>query len=567
MISVSNKWKEYAKSNASFSPSGSLNYSSGTSGYVLWMDLTAEDFMEGSVRFTDSISDTDKLTMGSVITNTCNFALNNATGKFNDVKDWISIELKFTAYYPDGTSETINRGVYNLDTPSVLGRTIECEGFDNMDLLNKRFINKIGRSWGLSPTIRTITYPVSLRELFEGLVDYCSTADRQLYKSYEAADYGYTTAEFEYNESTTCRDVIGWIAETMGAYARADESGTICMKTFRSEGWTQVSSLDGGTISPWSSGSPVDGSTIDPWRDGVDYIGGMIAGNAYELYGIKTSAVSSSELVLNKIEAYAYNTVDEPVVGVVGSGDYALRIRDNPLVTSDNAWLVAYRTSNGIGGLDGFQFTPFTMNIFGDPSIEAGDEVLVTDYLGNAHHSVITDLTYSIGDMQLSCDAQPEEENNLYYGNEQTDTVARAVSISSQNLQDEIPNITSEAYEYTYDNLPDVVEEEYHTATSGYRKWKSGVMECWMTLSVSLSSVESVSPLYYGVINLDSYLYPAQFNSAPTVSVNMYTATRGYWSDLGTNGTATHPPKVRVYTVNNSTANCTLHIHAVGTWK
>ncbi len=619
MISVSNKWKEYAKSNASFAPGGTLWYVGEHQLDEDSIDLTAEDFMEGSVRFTDSISDTDKLTLGSVITNTCNFTLNNSTGKFNAIKDWLYIELTFTAYFSDGTSETIDRGVYNLDTPSVLGATIECEGYDNMDLLNKRFINKVGRSWGLSPTVHTITYPISVEDLFEGLVEYCSTVERPIVGFY---DVPHTSSQvssvypFEYNESTTCRDVIGWLAERVGAYVRADGSGYLRMKPLRSVGWDYTTTFYGGTISPWNETFEGDGGTISPWSDPeLDMYGGLIAGNAFDVNGIKTSSVTYTELKVGKVEAYAYNTVDEPIVGSWGSLGYIIRIKDNPMIISDSQYpevspvFNAHSAWMGMGDANGFQFAPFNMTIFGDPSIEAGDNIIVTDYLGDKHFSIITDLTYSIGDMQLSCDAKPEEENNLYYGNEQTDTVARAVSAakkvieeetpgeiqtaiddafeektpdivneavteavsqSTTNLNNAKPGIITDAYNYVYNNLADVVIEQSNGASSGYRKWKNGGLEYWCKVTKTVNVDTSIGdPVkgYYKAVDLSDITYPVSFAHNPIVTVSMYCATRGYWHDLGTEGTLNHPPNVRVYSFISHEYNFEFYIHALGSWK
>ena len=365
MIATSQKWKDYSSEIGVFHIKAVID--NGTS-----MNLTDADFMQGSVSITDSVSGMSEFTVGAVITNTFNGTLNNFDGKFNNYTlAGARLTVQLGIIYEDTTEEWIDKGVYTLEKPTSLGSTIKVVGYDDMDKLNKYYIGK-------DANFNDITFPLDSDELAEILCDYCGVT----FGSWNL--YADSVDEFEYDESTTCRQVLSWLVQSFGGYARINTDGELDCKAFNLSTSPQMT-----------------------------------------LSKIKSLDVYVEDITVTGVRAFAYNTVDEFEFDTVGSSGYILVIQDNPLVT-DNTLAVATRVYNKVNGLT---FRPFDASIFGDPSIEAGDVVELEDYLGNTHISTITSLTYNLNQAErLECNAKTPEEADLETANPQTSVIKGAVT-------------------------------------------------------------------------------------------------------------------------------------------
>lgn len=398
MIQTSQKWKDYAQD-------GSIFHINAVVGN---QTLTDADFMEGSLRFTDAVSGNSEITLGSVITNSFSATLNNTTGKFNNFNWNQELTLKF---YPDYTPvEMIQRGIYRLEKPRTTGNTIQITGYDRMDLTNKYYIEVIGNPQ------TPITFPIKARALVEGLCAYCGVP----FGSWNLANPD--IEKFEYDESCTCRQVIAWTLQTLGGYARINNLGRMDCKPVAVIGWEVLENYEGGVFQTWNQPSSISGGTIQPWTAVANVDGGRISvSDALSLYKIKQTSVGMDDIEITGIRAYKYNTVDEFEFDTAGSDGYILGLSDNPLITDTAA--VANRVWESVKG---FKMRPFNCTTFGDPSIEAGDAVVVQDYLGNLYQSVVTNINYSIGDQRLSFECASQEANALETANPTTQIIKGA---------------------------------------------------------------------------------------------------------------------------------------------
>lgn len=386
MISTSQAWKDYTRDIGVFHIKATM-----TGGSTL--NLTDSDFMMGSVSFTDSMSGMSEIALGAVVTNTFNATLNNFNGRF-DNWDWNEIEVWF-GIEVNGTEEWIHRGIYTIDRPNSLGNTIKIECYDYMDKLNKYFA-------GLSATL---TYPVDSNDMAEAICTYCNV------------DYGYSdlstfnVAEFEIDESTTCRQVLMWVLQTDGLYARINPvTGELDCKKWNILHWSTSDTIEGGIFDVWNAVANTNGGTLSPWSVVTDYNGGTFfdGDGAYSLERVKRQTIMIEDVEVTGIRAYAYNTVDEFAFDTAGSDGYIIALQDNPLITEDNVSTVA---SRAWANVDGLKVRPFDSSIFGDPSIEAGDTIILKDYKGNYYVSVITNMTFNLGgDTRVSCDAETPVE-------------------------------------------------------------------------------------------------------------------------------------------------------------
>lgn len=483
MILVSDRWKEYSKTNSGFIPSGTLTNDGET------LNLTQEDFMMGGVSFTDDIADTNEFPIGTVITNSVTLRLNNFDGKFETFNFNKAIfTLYYTVDFGDDT-ETIQRGVYTIEKPRTMGYVIEVTGYDYMDKLNKTYPS-------------TVIQSVNPFQLAKTICSYCGVSEN--IPTLIVPNISKTRLD----STTTCRQILAWILQMYGWYAKVDPTGVLQVHEIPPSGWADPT-VEGGTINPWSGADSFNGGTINPWNTDADEDwGGFVPPETYEIEKIKSLSVSFEELSVTGVRVYAFNNDSNPAME--GYSGYVVNISGNPFITDSNKADVADQVWSAYQNI---QISAFDATTFGDPSVEAGDEVIMMDYNGNACYSVVMGMSYTEGDMTLRTDIEPLVESERDFVNTTTQTIQNAVNATTDEL--ETNGLTSLIVGTLKlgSNATEVKDFVTDQGTSGgwsYRKWSSGIKECWMQVSdssVPLTTQEG--SFYYGEtsVNFPSGLF------------------------------------------------------------
>ena len=111
--------------------------------------------------------------------------------------------------------------------------------------------------------------------------------------------------------------------------------------------------------------------------------------------------------------------------------------------------------------------------------------------------------------------------------------------------------------------------------TSGgwqYRKWNSGVAECWRDLGVSGAACSTAVGSWYRTASLSVGAYPFTFTAAPNLQMQFETFA-GTGGLVWSTGTAGSTPKTRpanIYIIRMASAASitgTVHYYAIGKWK
>lgn len=418
MITTSTKWKEYSALHNVFHIKATLTATDGTV-----LNLTDEDFMMGSVRLSDACSSTSSFDIGAVITNTFECTFNNTSGKFDDFDFRLAtIAVQFGVLFDDGTEEWINRGFFTLDNPSSLGYTIHANAYDNMDKLNRIYLGKTI----VNGAIQDITFPILSSAMAQALCDYCGVA----FGGWNLVN-DITVNEFEYNESTTCREVLSWVLQINCGFGRMNAQGELICRWYSDGNWFDVDSLDGGRFNPWATVDSANGGTMQPWSIVADIDGGF--GLDYVFSQVASSTVASEGIQITGIRVYVTNTVEEFEFATVGTDGYILAIENNPLVTYDNMNDIAKAIYSVVGNT---KVRPYNASIYGDPSYEAGDSIGIRDYLGNLYISYLTNMSYSVGGiMDVECGAETVSDRKNEYSNPQTTTIQSAVTAAYDYVQ------------------------------------------------------------------------------------------------------------------------------------
>lgn len=103
-----------------------------------------------------------------------------------------------------------------------------------------------------------------------------------------------------------------------------------------------------------------------------------------------------------------------------------------------------------------------------------------------------------------------------------------------------------------------------------YRKWSSGVAECWgTTTQKSLTLSATWGNLYTNNTSLinDAISYPFTFAAMPTVTASAVLKDYTYWAIMADSGSRLQSPKYKAVMPKSGSAICSLHLHVIGKWK
>lgn len=118
----------------------------------------------------------------------------------------------------------------------------------------------------------------------------------------------------------------------------------------------------------------------------------------------------------------------------------------------------------------------------------------------------------------------------------------------------------------------DYIVEKGTSSGWQYRKWNSGVAECWQDLSVSGAACSTAVGSWYRTASLSVGAYPFTFTAAPNLQMQFETFA-GTGGLVWSTGTAGSTPKTRpanIYIIRMASAASitgTVHYYAIGKWK
>ena len=139
------------------------------------------------------------------------------------------------------------------------------------------------------------------------------------------------------------------------------------------------------------------------------------------------------------------------------------------------------------------------------------------------------------------------------------------MSYSETITRTDLTNILNEVLPNT--SVDYIVEQ----GTSGiwtYRKWNSGIAECWGTVSWSITSWSAWGSTYYSTYSSQVDYPTGLFTSAPKRMTGNDLSNGDSWLGTQNNGTASKTPKFFLMRgANGSSGTGYVAVHAIGTWK
>lgn len=354
------------------------------------LNITNADILFSGLELEDSVgSDTTFNVLGSTIINKCTLTLYNGSEEYSDYDFEGAHIAVYTALDIDGTTETIQLGVYTVEDATYTTSSIVLSALDNM--------SKFDISYSESQLI----YPATLNDIVTEACLKCGV----IFNS-AGSDFIYDTFVVDNPpNATTCtfRDVIGWVATINGTFARCNSAGQLEFRWFDTSNTENLPSID-------------------------------------SLY---SQDIAVSDIAITGITITATITTEEATTNIsssVGTDDYKITINDNPFVTEDNIDTIANQLANKILGLS---FRRCNVTCVSNPLLEAGDVAVLTDAKGNEHRILITRVTFSpTANQKVVCGADTPSRNSATLYSSDTRTTAQLAS-AVNNVRGQVANVAA----------------------------------------------------------------------------------------------------------------------------
>ena len=284
------------------------------------------------------------------------------------------LRVKLKMELDDGTTETINRGMFTVTTPEEYGEDVELTALDDMYKANKTYTT-------------SLAFP---QDAYVVLQDACQRCGISLGTGSGAMEHA-TFPIQSVPDGMTFRDVIGCIAMIESANARIDNGGYLQLVKWDFSGVNvdNAPTVDSEGFLKFGGGSAIDSSgyisPVGDWMidsDGFLYLNeGVNAPQRLRDY-LSAPTLSTDNIVITGIQVKSGDASYQ-----YGSNEYILQI-ENTLLQANQLPVVA----EWIGAsLIGKQFRSMEGDLLYNPLIEFGDMARTYDRKENVY---ITPITY-----------------------------------------------------------------------------------------------------------------------------------------------------------------------------
>lgn len=367
------------------------------------LTLTNENIWDFSPTIDDAVSSDEDLQVGTAIINKFSFTINNiyetySQYDFKDAKVFLTVGLDIG----NDTVERIKKGTFYVDTADYNDTFITLECLDGMHKFEKPF------------KANTIAFPATAGYIVSSICTTCGVILDTT--SFPNKDYIITSAPDK--DTCTYREVLSWIAQICGCFARFNSNGNLELKWYdRTSLETVIDGLDGGvfdvtTLSSYQTGDTVNGGSFNPWNTGDVYDSGDFTDMIKNVHFINTAyshTMSVDDVVITGVrilvktkdvvdsETGAVTNTDVISTHFQGTEGYIIEISENPFITEENVNVIISYLGTQLIGL---RFRKANLSVPSDPSIEAGDVAIYWDRKGIYHPILVSRTTFITGEAQ-----------------------------------------------------------------------------------------------------------------------------------------------------------------------
>ncbi len=371
--------------------------------------IEKENIRGDSVQFSDASSDAGTFSIGYAAMKTFTVAVNNLDDQYSRY----NFEDAAIVPYIINNGNNYLKGRYEVYESKIKGRTIELVCYDSMYNTEKEYSTDL-------------TFPSTLGRMMQE----CSIKCR-----FALASNSFVNDDMEVAEKPnvkTWRQLIGYIAQCAGCYARFNVRDELELKGYDRNAFSLPDNYDGGyfdqtSASKYQSGDNLDGGNFT-FSESSHYDGGTLGDHIHHnLFRFKSKEIAAEDTVITGISIKAGD-----MQYTYGAKDYMLQIQNNPLITPDNVQRVITCLVNGYVGL---RFRKMTVTCLGDFSVEAGDPACLWDAQNKEYHCYITNISYKLnGPMSASNAAEAKKKNSSSSGG----TVTKLLDLVDKGAQKKV---------------------------------------------------------------------------------------------------------------------------------
>lgn len=372
--------EELKKDNRNYIKSADITLKNGT---VLEIDNS--DLWQNGMKLDTATSSSNSFDLGAIITGQLTLTLNNIDEKFSDYDftDCTATNVKVGLKLPDGTTESLSYGKFYLNEAKYNGSIITLTFYDS--------IYKFDQPYSKS----SLSYPATLRQIVQDACSVCGVTLGTV--TFDQDDF--VVQERPDDSSITFRQVLQWVGQIACYYFYADSQGRLSMK------WYDLSAFeDADNIFLEDS----DGNfVLDAQEDKIFTFvenGAIYPGTTmphHNLASFVSLNTGLDDVVITGIkviqEVDGESGGKEEVSYQSGNDGYVLAVSKNKLIQGDSGNTIASLLGAKIIGM---RFRTFSASSLSDPTIEAGDPVVLIDRKGNSYQSYITNNVFNPGTYQ-----------------------------------------------------------------------------------------------------------------------------------------------------------------------
>lgn len=274
------------------------------------IDLVPTDFRANSINIRTGTSRRDEFTVGAAIIGALDFELMNDTGKFSDI-DWVNAQV-FLDFEAD--EEEASTDVYWICDHEESGRTISCECYDAMKVMDEHQLYELNMTW-----------PADAVDVVTAMVNKCfanaNVTGLDNKRGLLIPDPG--------DDRMTFRTCMSYIAQLFCKFVQ------------------------------YKRGMKIDFG----WYD---------METSYDVGTTFSHDLRTKNVIINGVSVTANDDETTQTRGITSDDEvnYSLTIEGNPFITPENCSQIA---DTIFAGVNGISFCPGNISILGNPAIEAGD--------------------------------------------------------------------------------------------------------------------------------------------------------------------------------------------------
>ena len=295
--------------------------------------------------FEDVVSEDEKYTaLGAAIMGAATVVIDNTGEKWNDY-DFndadVTIRLGLEV---NGAPEVLRIGQYTVAEAKYNGATVT--------LTLQDYMHQFDRAYDTA-----LVYPATLGVILRDACTNCGVLyDNSLL---EFTNNDYTVAEKPDGSNTTYRDVVAWVAQLAGCFAKFNATGKLEFKWFGDDILTAAQQgYDGGEFdpaNPYATGDNANGGSFNPWNIGAELDGGALTdnGNCHYIGSLFSETIALDNTVITGVTVSAEREVDngrETVTATSGTTGYVIGIEGNKLKLNNGQYLILEVGNSVISG-------------------------------------------------------------------------------------------------------------------------------------------------------------------------------------------------------------------------